>query len=114
MADVFIYLVKTLFFRIVQFFRRWYGGGFFAVYGQVLRIMRAVLGSLDPRLNLRFLFHPLYQERNVVGYLLGFLVRGSRALAGGVLSLVLLLCGAGAYVLWALIPVAIMYKVITG
>jgi hypothetical protein len=114
MLDVLIYLFKTLFFRITMFFKRWYWGGFFAVYGQALRFARAVSSSFDPRLNALFLFKPLYQEYNIVGYILGFVVRGAKLCIGSILYVVVFAIALVVYVFWAFVPITIVYKIIQG
>jgi len=65
------------------------------------------------RVNFKYLFQPLYQDRSLVGYVLGFILRSLR-LAG--ISLIYLLIFAAAilvYLVWLSIPILILYEILT-
>lgn len=109
-----VYLLKTLVFRAWMFFRRWYVHGFFALYGIWLWLVRASERRLAIRVNIRFLFQPLYQEKNIAGYALGFFYRFFKILLGGVwytsTACVMILL----YIVWAAFPLMLIYKIING
>ena len=113
-SQVAIYLAKTFAFRIGLFFQRWYVGGFFTLYGLWLRLVRACERRLAIRINVRFLFQPLYQERNIVGYVLGFLYRFVKICVGGTLYFGTFALVIVAYVIWAAFPLVLIYKGIFG
>jgi hypothetical protein len=109
-----IYLGKTIAFRIYMFFRRWYAGGFLMLYGMWLGLVRASERRLAIRINARFLFQPLYQERNIVGYVMGFLYHFFKIFLGGVWYGITACIIAFLYLLWAAVPIALIYKIIKG
>lgn len=112
--QVSIYLFKTFIFRIWMFIRRWYIRGFLFFYGMWLGLVRASERRLAIRINVRFLFQPLYQERNIFGYVLGFLYRFFKIVLGGVWYIASAFCAVLLYVLWAAIPLMLVYKIIIG
>ena len=112
--QVALYLGKTFVFRIGLFFRHWYVDGFLAIYGTWLRFLRMCERRLAIRINVRFLFQPLYQERNIVGYVLGFLYRFIKICLGGILYVITGVFACGVYVVWAVLPVLLLYRGIFG
>ncbi|MFA7201407.1 MAG: hypothetical protein WC099_00140 [Candidatus Paceibacterota bacterium] len=113
-SQVVIYLSKTFVFRVGVFFRHWYVDGFFAFYGVWMRFLRMCERKLAIRINVRFLFQPLYQERNIVGYVLGFLYRFIKILFGGILYVGTGIVTFGIYIVWALFPAILIYRGIFG
>ena len=111
---VFAYLFRNLFLTIFLFFRHWYVDGFNAVFGRALGIVRAMERRLALRINLHFLFKPLYQEYNIYGYVMGFLFRGLRIAAGLLGYLLIMFVAAAAYIIWASVPVFLVYRIIIG
>ncbi len=114
MRDVTIYLVKTLYFRVVMFFRRWYVNGFFTALNMLRRVLRSLERKMALRANLHFLFKPLYQEYNIVGYVMGFLYRSVKLVVGAVVYGIIIVCAAVLFVAWACIPAYGIYRIITG
>lgn len=111
---LFVYLFKNLFLYIVFFFKHWYYDGLVFIYGKALGAIRNLEKGLAIRLNIRFIFQPLYQERNIYGYVLGFLFRSFRIVVGTLLYLLIFIVAAAAYAIWALVPAYAVYKIITG
>lgn len=112
--QVSVYLAKTFAFRISMFFKHWYYDAFFAVYGVWLRFIRAGERRFAIRVNLHFLFRPLYQEYNIVGYILGFIYRFFKTLLGALVYAGIAVLAVGCYVLWAMLPVVLVVKIIRG
>ncbi len=113
-AMVFIYLLKTLFFRIEAFFRRWYVGGFFVVYEYVRASIKKSEEFFAVRISAHFLLKPLYQEYSIVGYGMGFITRLGRIVVGSIWYAVLILGATLVYVCWATIPLYIIYALFYG
>lgn len=109
---VFVFLLKTLYFRIVYFFRNWYLGGFYWFKGKGQRLIRNLENNLSIKINLRYMFQPLYQEYNIYGYVLGFIFRFIRVVLGSVLYLLIILFFGILYIIWALIPIFFVYKAV--
>ena len=112
--QVSVYLAKTFMFRIAMFFKHWYYDAFFAVYGTWLRFVRAGERRFAIRVNLHFLFRPLYQEYNIVGYVLGFVYRFGKTVFGMLLYTCVAVLAAGCYILWVMLPVVLIFKIIRG
>ncbi|MFA6494829.1 MAG: hypothetical protein WC246_00465 [Candidatus Paceibacterota bacterium] len=108
------YFVRGLAFSIIFFLKHWYLDGFFAVVHGVGRILGALEKQLALKINLYFIFEPLYQERNIYGYAIGFVYRLFKLLFGGLLYAFLVVCGLVGYIIWALIPLYSIYRIIYG
>ena len=111
---VFVYLLKTLFFRIEAFFRRWYVGGFFVVYEHTRNNIAKWEKFFAVRISAHFLLKPLYQEYSIVGYGMGFIARLGRIVAGSIWYTVFILGATLVYVCWATIPLYIIYAFFYG
>ena len=106
-----IYLVQKFFYRIFKFVYNWYVGGFWAVGHGAITIFEGIDQYFAFKITLKHLFQPLYQDRTILGYILGFIFRTFRVLMGMVVYAALFLIVAGIYILWAGIPI---YIVLTG
>ena len=109
MLSVVPYLLSRLLYRIWLAIYDWYAGG-----GRVIaRTAVNALESLDRfwavKITLRHLFEPLYQDRTMIGHILGFIFRSLRLILGGVLYLLIILAAVAAYAAWALVPPGIIY-----
>jgi len=70
--------------------------------------------TLAFRITLKYLFHPLYQDYTVIGYILGFIFRSFRLVAGGLVYAAIILAAAALYLVWLLVPVFIIYRIVQG
>ena len=111
---VFAYLGKNLALTVFLFFKHWYVDGFNVTYGKALGIIRGLEKNLAIEINLRFLFRPLYQEYNIYGYVMGFLFRSLRIITGLFGYLMIMVAAIGIYIIWAAIPLFIVYKIVSG
>ncbi|MEK7521140.1 MAG: hypothetical protein AAB560_03645 [Patescibacteria group bacterium] len=109
-----VYLGYRFLYRVAEFFHRWYVRGFF-VYGRaVLNVLLSLDKTLALRITLRHFGEPLYRDYTVLGYILGFVLRGLRiAVALAIYPVVLAFAGA-LFLVWMAIPVFIIYKIIFG
>ncbi len=107
---ILVYLLKNFIVDVFLFFKHWYWDGFHFIYGKALGIIRNLEKSLAIRINLRFLFQPLYQEYNIYGYVLGFLFRLFRILFGGLGYLLIMIFFLIVYLIWAFFPIFVVYK----
>ncbi|KKU83417.1 MAG: hypothetical protein UY12_C0037G0009 [Parcubacteria group bacterium GW2011_GWA2_47_8b] len=105
-----IYLAQRFFYRIYEFLRNWYVGGFLAAVHKTLNILEAFDRRLALRINLRYLFRPIYQDYSFLGRLLGFLFRGVRIIYASLIYFVIIVIAAGIYLAWAVAPIYILYK----
>ncbi len=104
------YLINRFFYRVFDFLRDWYVGGFLAVGGAMI----GFLGTLDEffawKITLRNILEPLYQDHTIIGHALGFTLRSARLFAGTFVYAFVFLVAAVVYFAWAAIPVIIIYK----
>jgi len=107
-----IYLFNRFIFRAQEFLRHWYVGGFF----YFKRVVFSFLAKLDKffalKITWRYLFQPLYQDRNPLGYILGFIFRSGRLLVSGFIYLVIIAVAVVLYLVWMAIPIFSIYKIL--
>jgi hypothetical protein len=65
------------------------------------------------KITLKHLFEPLYQDRSFIGYVLGFIFRSGRLIAGALFYFILLAFAAAVYLIWLAVPVFIIFKIAT-
>ncbi|MDO8467036.1 MAG: hypothetical protein Q7S83_02740 [bacterium] len=105
-----VYLAHQFLYRIYEFLRHWYVGGFLTITHRTL----AVLENLDQTLALwvtfKYIFRPLYQDYSVIGYVLGFIFRITRLFMGGLVYLIIVAVAMVIYLAWAGLPIYIAAK----
>ena len=105
MTSVPIYLTTKFFYRLQEFLEHWYWGGFKIFSHFSISVLERLDKIFALRINLRYIFRPLYQDRSVLGYILGFFFRSGRIIAAGVIYLVVVAVTLLAYLSWcALLP----------
>lgn len=67
--------------------------------------------SIAFKVTWRNLFQPMYQERNITGYVLGFIFRAIRLVIGGTIYGVVILVAVAVFLAWAGIPTYIVLKI---
>ena len=106
-----VYIVWRVLYRIKEFFHHWYVHSF-NVYGH------AVIGFLE-RLDRVFAFaitikyfgKPLYQDRTVVGYILGFVFRSGRIIIGAVVYFFVIVTAVVVYLVWCAVHVYVIWRI---
>ena len=93
MVAVAVYLVNSFFYRLADFFRHWYAGGFFFFSHQLINFLERLDRFFALKINLRHLFRPLYQQYTFIGYVLGFIFRGIRIIVAGFIYGLVILIG---------------------
>ncbi|HPW34588.1 MAG TPA: hypothetical protein PK367_02405 [Candidatus Paceibacterota bacterium] len=109
---LFLHIIKNLFFHIFLFFKHWYWNSGQLIYGWTLQTIRNMERRLALRINMRFMFQPLYQEYNIYGYILGFMFRAFRIITGGISYILIIIFASITYLVWVLIPIFIVYRII--
>jgi len=104
------YVLYRFFYRIFAFFRNWYIGGFYVVARRTISFLETLDWIFAWHATLRNFFQPLYQDHTVVGHLFGAVFRSFRLIAGTVFYAVVIAVAIAAYLAWALLPPAILYK----
>ena len=105
-----IYLVQKFFYRILKFVYNWYIGSFWVIGHFAISVFEGIDQHFAFKITIKHLFEPLYQDRTILGYILGFIFRTIRVLLGAVVYAFLFLIVAGVYVVWAVIPIYIVLR----
>ena len=105
------YLLNRFIFRIKEFIRHWYIKSFF-IYSQfIISILEKLDRYFALKITWRHIFEPLYQDRTILGYFLGFIFRFWRLAIGGLFYSLIIIAAIGLYFIWLLIPFFIIYKI---
>jgi len=104
------YLVQRFFYRIYEFIYHWYVGGFVWFIRHTFDLLEVMDRFFALRITLRYWLKPLYQDYSVIGYILGFILRTGRLLLGGAVYLLLIIIVLLLYIVWAAIPIYIVYQ----
>lgn len=105
-----VYLAGRFVYRIADFIRDWYVGGFFVVGRRMINVLEYFDRVFALKVTLRNIFQPLYQDHTAVGHLFGFVFRSARLLAGALIYFFVIVIAAVIYVVWAMTPVIIIYR----
>ena len=105
-----LYLTSRVFYRIFSFLKHWYVGAFFIISHQTLSFLEYLDRFWALRITLRNFFKPLYQDRSIIGYTLGLFFRTLRVIGGSIVYLLAIAIGAAIYILWALLPIFIIFS----
>ena len=107
-----VYIFKNIFSQTAEFFTHWYIGGYRAISRRLIDFLEELDRTIDFRITIHYFGTPLFQDRTIVGYALGFIFRSFRLLLGGLFYLVVIVIGIFIYIAWAAIPIFIVYKII--
>lgn len=78
-----------------------------------LNIFERLDRSLALRVTLHHIFEPLYQDRSVIGYVLGFIFRIIRVIVAFLVYGVIAIIFIAAYIIWAAYPLYLIYCAFT-
>lgn len=106
----FTYLFYQIITRIGLFLRHWYKEAFLIFWHQMIKILESLDKIFAIKITFRHWLQPLYQDRTIVGYILGFIFRTGRILLASFFYLVIFLLGCSLYLFWAIIPLFLIYK----
>lgn len=110
--DIFlIYLFDRFIYRISHFIRHWYVESFMAYSRFVIARLEDIDQSVALKVTWRNLFQPMYQERNITGYVLGFIFRSIRLTVGSIIYAIIIATAAALFLVWAGIPFYILLKI---
>ncbi len=105
-----VYLVQRFFYRIGIFLYDWYVGSFFVIGKASIDTLERLDRYWALKITVKNLFQPLYQDRSLVGRVLGFFFRTSRALIASVLYIFVIFIFGAVYVAWAGLPIYIITR----
>ena len=106
-----VYLGQRFLYRVLDFLRHWYADSFYFISRQTVNVLEILDRRLAFRISLRYWLKPLYQDYTPLGYVLGFILRTFRIIAGGFVYISVVILAAALYLAWAAIP---FYAIYTG
>lgn len=112
MSSPFVYLVNRFFYRLKEFLRHWYGSSFYIISHKTINLLERLDRFFALRISVRYWLRPLYQDYTMIGYIMGFLFRSVRILAGSIFYFLIIAAAAAVYLVWAAIPVYIIFRAI--
>lgn len=110
--DWLFYLIGLFFARIGDFLRHWYVSSYYVISDLTVRFLEWLDRSLALKVSVRYWLHPLFQERNAVGYIIGFFVRTVRIIFAAIIYGIIIAMAVGIYLLWLAVPLWLAYKTI--
>jgi len=113
MSYVLSYLFNWFWNGAAEFINHWYVRSFLNMTEYMLNLFSELDKSFALKVNLRNLFKPLYQDRNPIGYSMGFLFRTTRILMALIVYSLTFSITALLYAAWLLVPIFFLYKAIT-
>lgn len=98
---------------LAGFVRNWYEGGAFFFEEHLFSTLTQLDRTLALRVTLRYFFTPLYNDRTVIGYILGVIFRSMRVAMASVVYFVLIALYVVLAFVWFAVPPFIIYKIFT-
>jgi hypothetical protein len=106
------YIFYRAFHRFTEFFHHWYVRSFILWTHGVLTLLENLDQTFAVAITWRHFGEPLYQDRSIVGYVLGFIFRSARILIGGAIYTVIIVAAALLYLGWCAVLPYVVYKVL--
>lgn len=106
-----IYLFKQVIFRLESFISHWYLGAGAFWWGKFLKVLSRLDKTFAVHITLKHWLEPLYQDRTIMGYILGFIFRTSRIIIGAVVYFFIGILFFLVFLVWALVPIYLIFKV---
>jgi hypothetical protein len=85
-------------------------GGFKIISHWAVSLLELLDKTFALRVTLRHIFEPLYQDRTVLGYVLGFTLRTCRIVLAAIIYAVVIVGFTVLYLSWALFLVYVFYQ----
>jgi len=104
-----VYLAGRFLYRIREFIFDWYVGSFRRVSHAAVSFLERLDQGIAWRITLRNLFQPMYQDRSIIGRILGLFFRSGRLSIGSIIYAVIIVIALAIYILWDLIPIYIIW-----
>lgn len=104
-----LYIAQRAAYQVLFFLSDWYIGGFRIISRKTVDLLESFDRSLALRITFQNIFQPLYQDRTIIGRILGFFFRSARIILGLALYLFIIGLGLALYLTLALTPLYIIY-----
>ncbi len=112
MNTALIYVSSHILSRVFLFFRHWYYDGLLMYLGFGYAVFRRIDKRVALLITARYFFTPLYQDYSIIGYIFGFLFRSIRLSIGILIYGLLLPPFLLLYVVWAGVPLFIIFNIL--
>ncbi len=100
--------IASLFLNFVYF---WWHDSFFWWLEKWQKIHLDIEKTFAVKINLKYIFSPLYQDYSLVGFAVGIPARILRIIFGILIHILILTLLVFLYLCWAVIPFFIIYKI---
>ena len=109
-----VYLVQRFFYRIWVFIHDWYVGSFLFIGKACIDTLERLDRTWALAITVRNLFQPLYQDRTVIGRILGFIFRSLRSALAMIFYLFVICFFVAVYLAWVILPAYILWRGLSG
>lgn len=106
-----VYIFWRLWRDIREFFHHWYVHAFFVMIHGTLGLLERLDRSFALKITLRHFGQPLFQDRTLVGYILGFFFRSFRILSAFIIYFLVIAAATGVYFAWSLVPLYVIFMI---
>ena len=110
MAYIPIYLTTRFVYRLQEFLEHWYVGGFRIISHWAVSFLESLDKTLALQVTLRYIFEPLYQDRTILGYILGFIFRSGRVVLASIIYVLVIVVFLAVYLGWMLFLPYVLYR----
>lgn len=107
-----VYLGRRLIYRIFEFLRHWYIKSIRMYSNFVLNKLEGLDRHFAFVITAKHIFHPLYKDYSIIGYVLGFLFRLLRLIIGAIVYAAIFIIAIFLYLIWLAAPIYILYQVV--
>lgn len=112
MNFAFIYLGHRFVYRVLEFLRHWYIKSMRMYSDFVLNKLEDIDKHFAFVITVKHIFHPLYGDYSIIGYVFGFLFRLLRLLIGAAVYVAVFVIAIFFYIIWLAAPIYILYQVV--
>lgn len=107
-----IYITTRFAYRFQEFLRHWYLDSFTIISHFLVSLLERLDRTFALKVTLRHIFEPLYQDRTILGHLLGFVFRSLRLILAIAVYIVVVSFFVMFYLLWILLLPYVVYRTI--
>lgn len=107
-----IYITTRFAYRFQEFLKHWYLDSFTIISHSLVSFLERLDRIFALQVTLRHIFEPLYQDRTVLGYFLGFVFRSLRLILAIAVYVLVVSLFVMFYFLWVLLLPYVVYKTI--
>ncbi|HNZ86500.1 MAG TPA: hypothetical protein PLD95_02675 [bacterium] len=107
-----IIFIDFIIYGILYFPIWWYSRGLFKVLLKSQKILSDAWENLGLSIQIKYLFKPMYAQRDLAGILISFFMRLLMLIYKSICMIFVLLWSAVLFLLWAFLPIIVIYGII--